>query len=175
MKYRLFKTAALTSAFIFACSSTTFAGTWTHNDKDGYNWDSLWFYVKDDGSYAQQEWIADSGTWYWIDDNGYIPVVAGISSDGFLYNSKGIYVPTNDGIHHFVDQNMYGQLHEGMTANEVNAVLGQPHELSSSSSADYGSRHYDYASYYWYSSNTNGSMYVSYTNGIVTYFSAYWN
>ena len=61
MKYRLFKTAALTSAFIFACSSTTFAGTWTHNDKDGYNWDSLWFYVKDDGSYAQQEWIAGIG------------------------------------------------------------------------------------------------------------------
>ena len=175
MKHYFLKSIALASALVLSCTTSAFAGSWTHVDKDGYNWDSLWFYTKDNGVHAQQEWVNDNGTWYWINESGYIPVFAGIADDGCLYNSQGIYVPTNDGLHHFIDQNMYGQIREGMSAEQVNAILGQPHELSSSSSADYGSQHYDYASYIWYSSNAKSSIYVSYVNGVVSYFSAYWN
>lgn len=174
MKHRTLKTLAITSAFAAACAFSSFAGSWTHCDKAGFDWSNLWFYVKDNGQHAENEWIVDNGTWYWIDDSGCLGIAPGISTDGYLYNSQGIYVPINDGSHHFVDQAMYNQLHEGMSADQVNAILGQPHELDSSSSSDFGSSHFDYATYIWYSSNAKGSIYVHYTNGVVSFTSAYW-
>lgn len=174
MKHHAVRTAVITSAFAMACTLSALAGSWTHYDKNGDSWDSLWFYEKDNGEHAESEWITDNGTWYWIDDAGYVPVIAGISADGYLYNSQGIYVPLNDGAHHFVDQAMYSLIHEGITEEQVNAVLGQPHELSSSSSYNFGSERLDYATYIWYPQRAAGSVYVSYTNGVVSYTAAYW-
>lgn len=178
MKKILTRSIATAAALALMCTSSAFAGTWTHIDKDGYDWgsdSSYWSYIKDNGAYAENEWVDDNGTWYWLGDYGMLPYFAGIAKDGCLYNSDGIYVPTNDGVHHFVDRNMYAQLSDGMSADQVNAILGQPHELYSSSSSDYGLRHYDYAAYIWYTSDAKSDIYVYYTNGVVSSFSAYWN
>lgn len=175
MKHRFIKAAAIMTTLVLTFASSSLAGTWTHKDSAGYSWDYLWFYVKDNGAYAKSEWVDDQGTWYWINDMGIIPTGSGIASDGCLYNSQGIYVPTNDGAHHFIDQNMYSQIQKGMSADQVNAILGQPHESSTSYASDFGSQHFEYSSYIWYSSDGFGRIYVYYTNGVVSFTSAYWH
>ncbi len=47
---------------LLACtiSTTAFAGTWQQE-----KWGD-WEYIKDDGSYARNEWIYDGGSWYFI-------------------------------------------------------------------------------------------------------------
>lgn len=174
----LTRSIALASALTLLFTSSVFAGTWTHIDEDGYDWgndSSIWYYIKDNGVYAEKEWVNDNGTWYWLGEYGTLPFYAGVAKDGCLYNSDGIYVSTNDGVHHFIDRNMYTQLRDGMSADQVNSILGQPHESIDSSSADYGSRHYDYASYKWYTSDAKGYIYVSYINGTVSYYGADWD
>ena len=175
MKKNLFKKIALTSAFTILFTSHAFAGTWTHTSEEGLvrNW--LWYYVKDDGSYARKEWVNDNGNWYWLADDGAIPISGGISDDGYLFNDDGIYVPTNDGIHHFVDKNMYAQLQEGMSPEQVDSILGKPHELTGTLSSDFGSNHFDYVTYKWFAADPQSYVYLTYTNGTVSSFCSYWN
>ena len=77
-------------------NSTALAGTWTHTHETEWSintYDNLWFYVKDNGEYAENEWIQDDdGTWYWIDAGGTLPSWAGVATDGSLYDSTGKYI-----------------------------------------------------------------------------------
>ena len=175
MKKGFVRRIALASAFALLFTGHAFAGSWTHTSEEGSERSWLWYYIKDDGSYARKEWVNDGGTWYWLNSDGVIPVFGGIADDGCLFNDDGIYVPTNDGIHHFVDKAMYDQLREGMSPGQVNAILGQPHELTSTLSSDFGSSHFDYATYKWFAADPKSYIYVGYTNGVVSGFNAYWN
>ncbi len=54
---------------LLMCISTTtaFAGTW---EESGPSFDREWSYKKDNGSYAQSEWIYYNNSWYYFDRNG---------------------------------------------------------------------------------------------------------
>ena len=49
---------------LMASTTTVFAGTWKYNKfkYGGYEWQ----YLKDNGAYAEHEWIYDNGSWYYI-------------------------------------------------------------------------------------------------------------
>ena len=71
---------------------TAQAGTWTHtyNDDYGVSTDkNLWFYLKDNGNFAQNEWIqAEDGIWYWFDALATLPNEGGLALDGSMYNGN---------------------------------------------------------------------------------------
>lgn len=70
------------------------AGEWVRHP----SYDNLWSYIKDDGTYANAEWIKDNtGTWYWITEGsvGYLSNIQGIAPDGYRYNAKGEYIDMN--------------------------------------------------------------------------------
>ena len=52
---------------LMAPTTTAFAGTWQYNKYKygGYEWQ----YLKDNGAYAEHEWIYDNGSWYYIGIN----------------------------------------------------------------------------------------------------------
>ena len=89
----------LTSAVISTLmAASAFAGTWTRTytspDGESETYSTLWCYIKDDGTYAQNEWVQDAdGTWYWVEYDCTLPITSGISADGFLYDSDGRYIP----------------------------------------------------------------------------------
>jgi len=141
----------------------------------GFDFDNLWFYVHDNGSYASNEWINDNGTWYWLDESGELPISAGISKDGYLYNDDGIYVPLNDGQCHFVNQDMYNLLQVNMTADQVVSILGQPHYLEDTYTYSSVYSNHTYVTYEWYTEGAKGEVLVHFDNGRVSDFWAYWN
>lgn len=172
------KLLLLTSVLTFSTCFSAFAGVWTHTHDTDWStntYDNLWFYIKDDGEYAESEWVQDSdGIWYWIDDSQYLPSFAGIADDGCLYNSKGAYVDFSDGSRKYLTKELSSQIANGMTYEQVVSVLGKEHEVSDSSQSitSYGT--YDYLTLKWYSQDAKGSQYVAFTNGVVSYASSYW-
>lgn len=150
----------------------SFAGTWTHTyNSETYN--NLWFYVKDDGSYAKDEWIQDSdGTWYWIDKNYQLPSMYGVSKDGGLYNNKGAYIDINDGSTKYLTKELSSQITEGMTYDQVITILGKEHDVQKATQAADGT--YDYLYLLWYSGDARGCQYVIFKKGTVHYASSDW-
>lgn len=49
---------------VFLTPITAFAGTWSQNSMTG-----SWKYLKDNGSYASDEWVYDNGAWYYFKHN----------------------------------------------------------------------------------------------------------
>jgi len=172
------KLLLLTGFLVLSTCFPAFAGTWTHTHDTEWGtntYDYLWFYVKDNGEYAQSEWVQDSdGTWYWIDDNQYLPTSQGVADDGGLYNSKGAYIDFSDGSRKYLTKELSSQIANSMTYEQVISILGKEHEVDSSSQSitSYGT--YDYLTLKWYSKDAKGSQYVAFTNGIVSYASSYW-
>lgn len=62
---RGFKTALFTALLTIGATVTAFAGTW---QTDGVTYK----YLKDDGTYAVNEWQSNQGLWYHLDPNGNI-------------------------------------------------------------------------------------------------------
>ena len=67
--------AAVLSVTILAGALTAWAGEWTHTSPPseffGSSYDeSLWYYIKDDGTYAISQWVYDEDDkeWYWLDE-----------------------------------------------------------------------------------------------------------
>lgn len=68
--------------FIFVLSFQSFAGTWEQ-------FDSYWRYLKDDNTYAQNEYINHNNKWYYIDING-IMLTNAVTPDGYYFvNENG--------------------------------------------------------------------------------------
>lgn len=156
---------------ISACFSA-FAGTWTHTyNSDTFN--NLWFYTKDDGNYAKDEWIQDSdGTWYWIDKNHQLPSMYGLSKDGYLYNNKGAFVDISDGSKKYLTQELSSQVVKGMAYDQVMSILGKEHDVFDAKQAADGT--YNYLYLLWYSKDAKGCQYVIFKKGIVHYASSDW-
>ncbi len=59
-------------------STTAFAGTWEGSQ---YHWK----YLKDDGSYANSQWIYDNGSWYFFNKSGVMAYNEDLDNDGARY------------------------------------------------------------------------------------------
>lgn len=127
---------------------TALAGTWTKVDSDGYEYSQAMSYIKNDGTYAREEWVQDTdGTYYWIEYDGALPVGAGISTDGYMYDDIGRYIDFTDGSRKYLDPDVIPAFQAGTTYDQVVSLLGQPH-----STVDY--YRYYYSSYYGYGDDT---------------------
>lgn len=63
----------------------------------GFQYEKGYWYVKDDGSYALSEWIADKGKWYYIAGDGYmvpfnILVLLGILESFLMFREQIFFV-----------------------------------------------------------------------------------
>ena len=118
-------------------NSTALAGTCTHTHETEWSintYDNLWFYVKDNGEYAENEWIQDDdGTWYWID----------------------------------AGEDLYNQLQEGMTYDQVVSILGKEHEIRNTERRQIGNQTYDYLQTAWYSQDAESDIRITFKNGIL--------
>lgn len=147
---------------------TAFAGTWTKVDPDGYEYSQAMSYIKDNGTYAREEWVQDTdGTYYWIEADGALPVNAGIATDGYMFDSLGKYVDFTDGTRKYLDIDAISHLKAGTTYDSAVSLLGQPH-----STADYYSYYYDYygdnaSTAYWYSQDMLSSLNIVFYNNVV--------
>lgn len=166
-----------TTLMSISISFPAFAGTWTHTHNSGnYNgtYDNLWFYLKDDGNYAKEEWIHDNdGTWYWINNYNQLPSMEGVSTDGYLYNSLGAYVDVSDGTKKYLTRELSSQTAEGMTYDQVINILGKEHDVFKSKQSTDGT--IDYLHLNWYSSDAKGRQDVILKKGIVTLTTLSWN
>lgn len=151
-----------------------FAGSWTHTmttQAGSRTNNNTWYYVKDDGQYAKNEWVvSDDGVWYWFNNNCMVPNTAGVSDDGYLYNSEGIMVNTSDGSKKYLTEDLSDQITEGLTHEQVIAILGEEHEIKLSSQSSDNSCIVSQ----WYSEDAKGRQCVYFTNGIVSSTSSYW-
>jgi len=70
---------------LMVCTSATtaFAGTW--EPYNGYEF--RWKYLKDNGTYAKNEWIYDKGSWYFIYNSTYMASSGPVKSE--YYNNTG--------------------------------------------------------------------------------------
>lgn len=150
----------------------SFAGTWT-NTYNSKTYDNLWFYIKDDGSYAKNEWVQDDdGTWYWINKRNHLPSSHGLSTDGYLYNNKGAYVDVSDGSRKYLTPELSSQIVKGMAYDQVMSILGKEHSVFEARQADDGT--YDHLYLLWYSADAKGIQYVIFKKGFVHYASSSW-
>lgn len=172
-KMKLFLVAAIMSVSV---CFPALAGSWTHtHDSGSYigTYDNLWFYIKDNGNYAQEEWIQDSdGTWYWINEYNQLPYTQGVSTDGYLHNSFGAYVDVADGTKKYLTRELSSQAVKGMNYDQVINILGKEHDVYKSKQAADGTVNYLHLN--WYSSDAKGCQDVILENGIVTHASSNW-
>lgn len=158
-------------------AGTAFAGTWTHKAPAGSGYedsgDFYWFYIKDNGKYANREWVKDKNIWYWIDEYSSLPAVAGASPDGYLFDSNGVYIDMNDN-RRYLTQELYNQLSLGMSFDDAVSILGKPHEISSRSVYSVQSETFTDETYVWYGEKAESNAYVVFTNGAISDYSAYW-
>lgn len=146
------------------------AGTWTQTityaDGVTKEYEYLWAYIKDDGNYAQNEWIQDvDATWYWLTKFYTLPLSGGVSDDGYLFDSKGRYVPMDGRF--FLTPEGAASVSEGMSYEQVVSVLGIEHErLEMQSVTEAGI--VDYVFCYWYYPENKGDIALRFENGIVT-------
>ena len=100
----VFLAAAVITA---AAASTAFAGAWTNRSPEGQVTGKT-YYVGDSGTYVRSAWVFVNNVWYWLQGDGSLPSAYGISSDGYIFNEKGIYVPSITGpAGHYHDDTLY--------------------------------------------------------------------
>lgn len=162
---------SFTTAILSTLMATSaLAGTWTHTytDQNGESetFYSLWCYLKDDGTYANNEWIQDSdGTWYWVEDDYTLPVAAGISPDGYMYDDNGRYVSMEGRSFPTIEQ--ASMIATGMTYEQVLAILGPEHIRSSNQIIFTNDGTTSYAVCVWFFGN-NGKYRLEFLNGEVS-------
>lgn len=111
MKKRLI--AIICAALFSVTNIPVFAGTWKQIERQAFFGNS-WYYVKDNGQIARDEWIQDNGKWYYMDSgtemisdrfsniNGN---VYGFNKDGSMITATGFYPdPKNYEIYYFLDK-----------------------------------------------------------------------
>lgn len=162
--FRLLITIALLAGTV---NFSVYAGTRTHVRGDGETYDQT-FYLKDDGTYAKNEWIQDTnGKFYYVEGECIMDNVWGIASDGRLYKSDGELVPMEDG-RKFVTLEDIKCLQTGMSYEQVASILGKEHEL-----LFYDVRVIDdetgeteiYVNLVWYCQDNENSINATFING----------
>lgn len=150
-------------------SMTSFAGEWTDDNR---------CYLKDNGSYASNEWIDIDGKWYWfsegVDGKGYLPGLAGRTKDGSLYNANGEYIDMNIDGAKYATEELYNQLQEGMSYDQVVSILGKEHEVTNTERRQHGNQTFDYLQVKWYSQDLNSNIRATFKNGILSARHATW-
>ena len=86
----------LAAAFMALSALTSYAGTFTQQSPSGTA-DGRTYYIGDSGTYMKSCWVYVDGIWYWLTADGSLPTAYGISADGYIFNEKGIYVPSSTG------------------------------------------------------------------------------
>lgn len=165
------KLALTTAVLTTAMSTPSMAGTWTHTkryeDGEEFEYSTLWLYIKDDGTYAKSEWIQDTdGTWYWVESDESLPIHAGISDDGYLFDENGRYDPMEG--KYFLTLEGAAAIKENMTYEQVLSLLGTEHERILDSIVFDLSGVNSYATCVWYSNINNGKLTLEFTNGVVS-------
>lgn len=165
-KLKIGLTAAVMSTLI---ATSAFAGTWTHTytnqNGESETYSTLWCYIKDDGTYAQNEWVQDTdGTWYWVENDCTLPITAGISTDGFLYDGDGRYISMEGRFFPTVEQ--AASVTTGMSYDQVLAILGTEHIRSDSHIVFTNEGITSHALCTWFF-GTNGKYRLEFVNGVV--------
>lgn len=111
MKKRLI--AIICTALFSMTSVPVFAGTWKQIERQAYFGNS-WYYVKDNGETARNEWIQDNGKWYYL--SGSTEMVSdrfsiingnvyGFNKDGSMITATGFYHdPRSQNEYYFLDK-----------------------------------------------------------------------
>lgn len=169
-KVRKVKLLCATLAASTILSMTALAGTWTHTYDDEYGsntYDNLWYYIKDNGEYAKTEWVQDEdGTWYWIDDTKNLAIFWGIAPDGSLYDSTGKYIDMTD--RKYATEELYNQLQEGMSYDQVVGILGKEHEVTRNERRQVGGQTNDYLQARWYAQDGKSKIRITFKNGLLS-------
>ena len=120
---------------------------------------------------AISQWVYDEDDkeWYWLDETGSIPLVAGVADDGDTYNAFGqwIDVTTEGTPYKFITKEDFEKIKEGMTYEEVVGILGAYHEYSSSEETMIGNEKVLVESLTWYTEKAKGYGIVTFKNDIV--------
>lgn len=157
-----------------ACFSVL-AGTWTNIDpEDGYEYSKPVFYLKDDGTYACNEWIVDNGETYWINSYGTLPYYGGIAPDGTWYDDDGKKVDFKGT---YLDSSNVTKIRKEMTYEQVVNILGAPHSLDKMEGYEYFSNAYNYTNATWYSQDMYSYIKISFRDNKIYSidFKAYFN
>lgn len=88
--------ALLAAAVAAASSCPVYAGAWSARSPEGQVTGKT-YYIGDNGSYVRSAWVYVNDVWYWLQGDGSLPSAYGISSDGYIFNEKGVYVPSITG------------------------------------------------------------------------------
>ena len=88
--------ALLAAAVTFVSACPAYAGAWTTRSPEGQATGKT-YYIGDNGTYVRSAWVFVNDVWYWLQGDGSLPSAYGISSDGYIFNEKGIYVPSITG------------------------------------------------------------------------------
>ncbi len=86
----------MAAAFCLAVQVPAFAGAWTGRSPEGQVTGKT-YYVGDHGSYVRSAWVFVNDTWFWLQADGSLPTAYGISADGYIFNERGVYVPSITG------------------------------------------------------------------------------
>ena len=106
----------LAAAVAAASAYPAYAGAWSARSPEGQVTGKT-YYIGDNGTYVRSAWVYVNDVWYWLQGDGSLPSAYGISSDGYIFNEKGIYVPSITGA--------AWQYHD-QTVNPVSAAAANP-------------------------------------------------
>jgi hypothetical protein len=133
-------------------------GSWTHASPTGLIKDDTWYFLKGNMKYMRNDWVQDTdNTWYYINASAELPKVAGVTKDGYLYNSKGVYVDMKDN-RRFATPELFDQVQNGMTYDDVVAILGKEHETV-------GTGTDNSVKYAWYNKDASSIFTVQFNDG----------
>jgi len=86
----------LTAALSALSAGSVLAGTWTTVSPEGQTTGKK-YYIGDSGVYMKNCWVQVDAVWYWLMADGSLPTAYGISTDGYIFNDQGVYVPSITG------------------------------------------------------------------------------
>lgn len=165
------KVSLVAAFFSLVMVFSSLAGTWTqtrvYDDGMVETYEYIWFYVKDDGTYACNEWVIDDdGTRYWVEWDCALPIDAGVSSDGLLYDSDGKLASMEGRA--FLTPQTAMLVAPGMTYDQVISVLGLEHDrFDEYNTFDDNWKPITYVFCCWFSQDGQMEMNIRFVNGIV--------
>lgn len=67
----------------------------------------------------------------------------------------------------YATEELYNQLQEGMTYDQVISILGKEHEITNAERRQIGSQTYDYLQVRWYSQDAESKIRITFKNGLL--------
>ena len=113
---RMVSGVLLAAAVAAASACPAYAGAWSARSPEGQVTGKT-YYIGDNGTYVRGAWVYVNDVWYWLQGDGSLPTAYGISADGYIFNEKGVYVPSITGA--------AWQYHD-QTVNPVSSAAANP-------------------------------------------------